>query len=296
MSLRGVDIASYQYRMNCGDSEGDFFIVKATQGISYTNPYFSMHYSQAVSAGKLVGAYHYASGGDPVKEADFFLGVVGSRVGNCVLALDWEHNAGGGENPVFNTSKEVEWCRKFAERVHAKTGVWPLFYTSASVTRRRDWSPVAKNCPLWLAQYGSTAITGYQTQPWTDGRQLGAWGRNIAIHQYSPSGSISGYKCNKTHGLDLDIAYMDRAGWKKLASGDKVPQEIPCADKTDTELAIEVWAGLHGGEAQRRKDFGIRYDSIQDEVNRLNDLHISALLPILLDYQAKHGELKKSEK
>jgi hypothetical protein len=62
--------------------------------------------------------------------------------------------------------------------------------------------------------------------------------------------------------------------------------------KTDTDLAIEVWAGLHGGESQRRKDFGIRYDAVQDEVNRLNDLHISQILQILLEYQSKHGQLK----
>ena len=62
--------------------------------------------------------------------------------------------------------------------------------------------------------------------------------------------------------------------------------------KTDTDLAVEVWAGLHGGEKQRRKDFGIRYDAVQDEVNRLNNLHISAFLPILLEYQKKHGQLK----
>lgn len=62
--------------------------------------------------------------------------------------------------------------------------------------------------------------------------------------------------------------------------------------KTDTDLAVEVWAGLHGDEKQRRKDFGIRYDAVQDEVNRLNDLHISKFLPILLEYQSKHGQLK----
>ena len=62
--------------------------------------------------------------------------------------------------------------------------------------------------------------------------------------------------------------------------------------KTDTDLAVEVWAGLHGGEKQRRKDFGIRYEAVQDEVNRLNNLHISAFLPILLEYQSKHGQLK----
>ncbi|MBQ2640917.1 MAG: hypothetical protein IJG15_02840, partial [Lachnospiraceae bacterium] len=48
MSLKGIDIASYQAGMDAGKVEADFVIVKATQGTTYTNPYFSRHYSQAV--------------------------------------------------------------------------------------------------------------------------------------------------------------------------------------------------------------------------------------------------------
>ena len=270
MAMNGVDIASYQASLDCGKAEGDFFIIKATQGIDYTNPYFSKHYSQAAAAGKLTGAYHYASGGDPVKEADFFLTVVGHRAGGCILCLDWEHNKGKGENPAFNTPKEVEWCRKFAERIHEKTGVWPFMYMSASVTRRRDWSPVAGNCPLWMAQYGSNEITGYQSSPWNDGRALGAWGRNIAIHQYSPSGSIRGYRRSKQHGLDLDIAYIDKKQWLAYAEGSAAkaePAKKEFPDRTDSELAVEVIWELHGNGEDRRKKLGSRWQGAQDLVD-----------------------------
>ena len=295
MSMHGVDIASHQAEMDCTKIKADFVIIKATQGVTYSNPCFSRHYQQAKAAGKLLGTYHYSSGGDPDCEADFYLSVVGTRVGECVLALDWEHNVPGGENPVFNTKGEVEWCWKFAERIHQRTGAWPFIYMSASVTRRRDWSHVAANCPLWLAQYGNNRLTDYQEAPWTDGAKLGAWGRNIPIHQYSPSGSIDGYRQNRTHKLDMDIAYITAEQWKACAKGDKVARaKVPLPDKTDTELAIEVWAGLHGDEQQRRKDFGYRYDSVQGEVNRLNDMHISVLLPKIMDYQEKHGQLKRA--
>ena len=75
-------------------------------------------------------------------------------------------------------------------------------------------------------------------------------------------------------------------------TGTEKKEMISEPTKTDTDLAVEVWAGIHGGEKQRRKDFGIRYDAVQDEVNRLNVLHISDFLPILLEYQSKHGQLK----
>ena len=293
MSMSGVDISSHQGGMDCGKTKADFFIVKATQGTTYINPCFTRHYQQAKSAGKLLGAYHYASGGNPVHEADFYLSVVGTRVGECILAVDWEHNVPGGENPVFNTKGEVEWCRKFAARIHERTGVWPFIYMSASVTRRRDWSAVAKNCPLWLAQYGSNDLTGYQSEPWTDGRQLGAWGRKIAIHQYSPSGSISGYRCSRPHGLDLDIAYVTPEQWKAMATPGKTVVAVPFPEKTDGELALEVWADKHGEKDARRKALGSRYDAVQQEVEVLAKAGTSAIMERLKAYEKKHGALFK---
>lgn len=294
MSMQGVDIASHQADMDCAKIKADFVIVKATQGTTYINPCFTRHYQQAKSAGKLLGAYHYASGGNPVHEADFYLSVVGTRVGECILAVDWEHNVPGGENPVFNTKGEVEWCRKFAARIHERTGVWPFIYMSAGVTRRRDWTPVATDCPLWLAQYGSTKLTDYQKTPWTDGTKLGAWGRNIPIHQYSPSGSIGGYRQSRAHKLDLDIAYITAGQWKAYAAGKKKDHaEALFPEKTDTDLALEVWADKHGGGSDRRTALGSRYDAVQREVTRLGSANISAIMPELKYYEEKHGAIFK---
>lgn len=291
--LKGTDIASYQSGMDCSKIEADFVIVKATQGTSYTNPYFAKHYSQAVAAGKLVGAYHYASGGDPDAEADFYLRIVGHRAGDCVLCLDWEHNRPGGENWVFNTSREVDWVLRFMQRIHEKTGVWPLFYCSASVTRRRDWSKVAKHCGLWLAQYANYEITGYKTNPWTDGAACGAWGRNIAIHQYTPSGSIKGYRCSRPHGLDLDIAYMTREQWTAYAKGNEkqAPAERSFPDKTDKELAVEVLFGLHGTretKPSREENLKDRYSGTQDIVELYMD-SAGDQLQAIMAYMEKFG-------
>jgi hypothetical protein len=62
-------------------------------------------------ADKLLGGYHYATGKDPVKEAQYFVASVGKRVGECILALDWE----GYQNSVFGTGKDVDWCLKFMD-------------------------------------------------------------------------------------------------------------------------------------------------------------------------------------
>ena len=303
MSMKGIDIASYQAKMDVRKTDAQFVIIKATQGTTYKNPYFSAHYAQAKEAGKLLAAYHYCTGAGAEKEADFFLSVVGSRAGECVLALDWEYNKGGGENSMYNKSGEVEYVRKMAARIHEKTGTWPLIYMSASVTRRRDWSPVAENCPLWMAQYGSTKLTGWQTAPWTDGKACGAWGRNIAIHQYSPSGNISGWHPGREHQLDMDIAYITAEEWKALASGGKgsgtasgsaapaTGSKVTASvfpDKTNQELAVEVLFNVHGSGAARRQALGDRYDAVQKIVTAYCD-DFPAFLEAAKAYFKKHG-------
>lgn len=223
MALHGVDIASYQKDMDCSKVKADFIIIKATQGNTYVNPNCNRQYAQAKSAGKLLGLYHYATGIGPEIEADFFINNIKNYVKEAILCLDWEHNEKGGKNPVFNTAGEVDYVYRFMQRVHEKTGVYPLLYMSASVTRRRDWSKVAQICELWDAQYASsTKITDYQENPWRDKKGLGAWKEPPAIHQYSSCGSIDGYRQTSPGKLDMDIAYISKQDWMTLAKGNYV--------------------------------------------------------------------------
>ena len=55
----------------------------------------------------LSGCYHYAEGGDYVAEANHFLDVVGNRVGEAILCLDWE----GQDNPTFGKN-DFDWVKK----------------------------------------------------------------------------------------------------------------------------------------------------------------------------------------
>lgn len=212
-TLNGVDIASYQSRISPAQlSTTDFVIVKFTQGTSYLNPHADRQYSTSKSAGKLLGAYHYAEGKDAKAEAQHFVRSLGSRVGECILALDWE----GKQNSAFGTGKDVTWCKTFLDEVFRLTGVRPLIYMSKSVCRRYNWSPVAQNYPLWCAQYGSNAKTDYQSSPWTDNNGFGAWDKDT-IRQYSSHGRITGYNDE----IDIDLAYMSADQWRAMA-GSKV--------------------------------------------------------------------------
>lgn len=248
-TLNGVDIASYQSNIDASRlATTDFVIVKFTQSTGYLNPYADRQYSTAKAAGKLMGAYHYAEGKDPEEEAQHFVSSLGNRVGECVLALDWE----GNQNQLFGTGKDVAWCKAFLDEVYSLTGVRPLIYMSKSVCRKHDWSSVAQNYPLWCAQYKSNSITDYQSAPWTDSNSFGAWGKPT-IYQYSSHGRIAGYDAN----IDLDIAYMTADQWRAMAAGK--PQESP----VDVAISIaEAEVGTHEG-ANNHTKYGDEMHAIQ---------------------------------
>ena len=247
--LHGVDIASYQSTINPAKlSTTDFVIVKFTQGTSYLNPHADRQYSMAKAAGKLLGAYHYAEGKDAKAEAGYFVRSLGSRVGECILALDWE----GNQNGKFGSGQDVTWCKAFLDEVHRLTGIRALIYMSKSVCRKYNWSSVAQSYPLWCAQYRSNSITDYQPAPWTDDKGFGAW-QTDTIRQYSSRGRIAGYDAN----IDLDLAYLSADQWRAMASGK--PQESPI----DVLLSIaQAEVGTHEG-ANNKTKYGDEMHAIQ---------------------------------
>ena len=231
MSMNGIDISSYQKGINLNVVPCDFVIIKATQGTSYINPDFNRAIAQAISAGKLIGIYHYANGSGANEEADFFIKVIKDYVGKAILVIDWESN----QNDMFNASTSVSYVKAFCDRVYLRTGVKPLVYMSKSVCRSHDWTSVAKDYGLWVAQYANNNTTGYKDDPWTDSKGYGAW-KSPAIFQYSSKGRLSGWLGN----LDLDIAYMDKDGWMKYAN----PNNESHDEKQDDTEYVNINAKL----------------------------------------------------
>jgi len=245
--LDGIDIASYQSKIVPSKlTSTDFVIVKFTQGTTYVNPYADRQYGDSKSAGKLLGAYHYAEGKDAKAEAAFFVKTLGSRVGECILALDWE----GVQNDVFGTGKDVTWCKTWLDEVYRLTGVRAFIYMSKSVCRRWNWKPVADLCPLWCAQYASNTPTNYQSSPWTDGAGFGAW-KSDTIRQYSSHGRITGYAAN----IDIDRAFLTAEQWRNMAKPKKTkPPEQVGENPIDVAISIaSAEVGYHEGSNNHTK-------------------------------------------
>ena len=73
MALNGIDISNWQSGINLAVVPCDFVVIKATEGTGYVNPDYERAYRQAKTAGKCLGIYHYASGGNIQAEAEYFL-------------------------------------------------------------------------------------------------------------------------------------------------------------------------------------------------------------------------------
>ena len=253
--MNGIDISAWQGDKNIDLSKVpfDFCIVKATEGTSYKNRYFAAHCDAVLKKKKLLGAYHYANGGDVQKEADYFLAYCKKYIGKAVLVLDWEAK----NNHLFGV-KDLEWCLQWCSYVQKKTGIKPLIYIQKSAmdaVKKAGYN-------LWVAQYPDYEQTGYQAHPWNEGAY------NCIIRQYTSVGRLSGYAGN----LDLNKAYISAASWNKQAGKVKKTSASTTAKKSVNTLAREVLAGKWGNGTDRKNRLakaGYDYSKVQAAVNKL---------------------------
>lgn len=208
MALNGIDVSWYQRGINIAAVPADFVIVKATEGTGYTNPCFREQADATLNSGKLLGIYHYISGGNWQTETEYFVNTVKDYVGRAVLALDFE----SGGNSAYGDTAYLQQC---AQTVYNLTGVRTLLYGGQRDYGRLAAVSKATNCGLWIAQYPNYTRTGYQDTPWNEGAY------ECAIRQYSSSGALPNYGGN----LDLNKFYGDHAAWESYARSDRQSQQ-----------------------------------------------------------------------
>lgn len=196
MALYTVDVYSGSSDSIIRDSHADGVIVKATQGTSYVNPRCNHQWDLAGQLGKLRGLYHYAGGGNPESEAQYFINNIKNYVGKAVLILDWEsyQNSSWGD---------ASWSLRFVTEVHRLTGVWPLIYVQESAL----WQVAncASKCGVWVAKYASM-----NWNSWTLPDMSVSSGAFACLTGWQFTGGD----------MDRSIFYLDANAWNKIASGD----------------------------------------------------------------------------
>lgn len=252
--MNGIDISNWQPANITALVDYDFVIIKATEGTNYVSPACDAQYQAAKKRGKKLGVYHFASGLDPVAEANFFCDNVQGYIGEAILVLDWEANA---------IAKGADYVRRFCNQVKARTNVPPMIYASASPLQAHGIPAVAAevNSGLWVAAYPDSNFTSYRDEP----QLLGG-----VIRQYASTGRLDGYGAN----LDLNRSTLTPAQWDAYAKGGRdgsspAPTPAP-ARRSDDEIANAVLAGEFGnGEDRKNKLTAAGYDpsTIQSIVN-----------------------------
>lgn len=206
MVLNGYDESVYQGNINNAIEPGDFVIIKASEGVGYTDPDCDANYQQSKAAGKLLGVYHFArpDGNDPISEAKWFVSQIQGYLGEAILALDLE------TQPITPS-----WAKQWLDEVYALTKVRPWLYMTQSTFNTGDWSALEPYYGAWVASWGANQTqTGYG-DPNAPVNINGNW--TIVGVQYTSQGHLPGWG----GALDLDLAYMTRDAWAKYAQGDR---------------------------------------------------------------------------
>lgn len=203
MSLFAKDISRWQGTYT--ETGEPIVFVKITGGDVglYVDPQAASNYNAVIAHGHAFAGYHFAGGGDPVAEANFFLNAMKPWNPGEVPCLDWE----------IQHPDPVGWCLAFANQVHAVAGAWPLIYMNRATLMAHDWSPVLNNCALWLADWVGQPDPNIDTGKYT-----------YTVLQY-----------NDGPNYDHDIVYCDsieqfkKLGWPAPAPA---PQPAPVPEPT----------------------------------------------------------------
>ena len=180
----GLDVSSYQGNENWPRwvARGKSFVyVKATQGTSYRNPYFSSQYTDSYYAGMVRGAYHYANpaGRSGTRQARYFVkhGGAWSRDNQTLPgALDIEYGPRGRACYGLSKARMVRWITAFTAEYKRLTTRNAVIYTTADWWNRctGNTKKFSSTNPLWAARWGTR----------TPGRLPGGW-KVATFWQYS---------------------------------------------------------------------------------------------------------------
>lgn len=153
----GIDLSKWQgvtdwrkfARFVTDRGQVPFAYMKATQGLTYTDPTFERNWKGARDAGVLRGAYHYFQPElNPVDQAKHFVFTVGNDF-DLPLALDLESDGRQSNAKIIQATLA---CLKEIEK---HTAARPVIYTSAGFWNAHLVSPwwLLRRPPSWTNEY-----------------------------------------------------------------------------------------------------------------------------------------------
>jgi GH25 family lysozyme M1 (1,4-beta-N-acetylmuramidase) len=202
-TIDGPDVASYQHPTTAKYPHGkpinwaavaaahkEFAIVKATEGTTYTNPYFNgkygHDYADALAAGLVHGSYHFARPTLPVvasaqAQAEYFAKVVGpvDTADTLPPALDLESTGG------LTRAQLVTWAQVFLYHLRTITGRTPMLYTYPYFWSSILGDPTAfSRFPLWMASYGTSVAPVADLWQYTDAATISGISGRVDVSKF----------------------------------------------------------------------------------------------------------------
>ena len=261
MTLKVIDVSSYQSADAVNTPGTDAVIVKVSQGTGYINPQCDSQYQEAKRQGKLLGLYHYLNGVGAKAEAKFF---VDNSTGywqndSVTLWADWE----GGDNSAWGNGAYVA---EFIAEVNQLVGVACCGIYTGIDGINQSGGYLAATTPLWFAGYPDLRDS---------------WDAPDFMYSIAPWEVMTGWQFTDSNGsLDRSIFYLDHAGWVKLSTKPNnvapvTPVEHPkppvseysTNSKTIEQMAGDVQKGLVGDGDVRIKALGKYYTAVQAILN-----------------------------
>lgn len=261
MTLKVIDISSYQTSDAVNTPGTDAVIVKVSQGTDYINPNCDSQYQEAKLQGKLLGLYHYLNGVDAKAEAKFFVDNSTGYWKNDPVTLwaDWE----GGDNGAWGNGAYVA---EFIAEVNRLVGVACCgIYTGVDGVNQTG-SYLATTAPLWFAGYPDLRDS---------------WDAPDFMYSIKPWETLTMWQFTDSQGrLDRSIFYGDADTWIKLSvkpNGSSAPTPSPTptsqvgyspAGKSLENIASDVEFGIVGDADERKNALTHLYNGVQAIVNQ----------------------------
>jgi GH25 family lysozyme M1 (1,4-beta-N-acetylmuramidase) len=233
----GIDVSNYQGTINWNSVAGtgiSFAWAKATEGVSYTDPYLQNNEQNGTAAGVSIGAYDFAHPelNTPLAEAQYFVNYASQygafQGGHLAPALDLET----GNGAHVGASSLGAWVSAWCTDVYDLTGARPVVYTGTTYASMLNSSASAN--PLWLADWiysvpAPGSAPGESISPWS------TW----TFWQYSDAGSVSGISGR----VDLD-AY--NGSFAAMALTEMLPAQLQLPSQENATTVTWTGAGTNG--------------------------------------------------
>lgn len=154
-NTHGIDVSRYQRKINWEEvvnmrDQGQrisFVIVKATEGVSYTDANFEKNWKGIKESNLLRGAYlYYHPKSDPARQAEFYIKTAQLTEGDLPPIVDIEET---NRMSPENIRKSLQECLDVLEKKYKRK---PIIYTGADFYEQKLGAQF-DDYPLWVAHY-----------------------------------------------------------------------------------------------------------------------------------------------